>query len=527
MIKVLITDNIAEEAIEILKREKNLQVNERTNLSKDEIVECIKDYHALIVRSKTQVTKDIIEAGLKLKVIGRAGVGVDNIDVETATKRGIIVTNTPDANTISTAELTMAMMLALSRHIYQATASLKNNKWMKEKFTGVELYGKTLGIIGLGRIGIQVAKRALSFGMRILAYDPFVSLERARKIEVELVGLNELLKRADFITLHATLNDETKHMLGEKEFKLMKDGVRIINCARGGLINEMVLYKYLKVGKVAGCALDVFEKEPPDNNPLIGLDNVIATPHIGASTDEAKSNVSIQIVKQVLGILKGGVIENAVNFPQIEPAVMEEIKPYINLAEKLGKFQSQLVSEPIQTVKISYSGEIVNYQFEPITLALLKGLMEVMSPDRVNYVNASVVAHERGIKVIETKSTEEQDFANLITLEIETASFKKTVAGTLFGKRDPRIVAIDGYHVDAVPSGYLLVCSNHDKPGAIAHISSILSRNKINIAGMTVGRKEKRGKAVTVLNIDSIITSKHLKEIKNSPLIIEVSLIKL
>ncbi len=527
MMKILISDNLSQEAVGILKKEKGVKIEVKTKLSQDELLACIKDYQALIVRSRTRVTKEVIEAGINLKVIGRAGVGVDNIDLEAATKQGIIVMNTPDANTISTAELTMAMILALSRNIYQATASLKNNQWSKDKLTGVELYGKVLGIIGLGRIGSQVAKRALSFGMHVVAYDPFASVEQARKLEVKLLGLKELLPEADYISIHAPLSDETYHLLGEKEFKLMKDGVRVVNCARGGIIDEEALYRAIIQGQVAGCALDVFEKEPPHKNPLLGLEQVIVTPHIGAVTHEAKTNVAIQIARQVLEALKGGVVRNAVNFPRLEPEILEALRPYINLAERLGKFQAQLLTDYLQSLKITYIGEMNNYQLQPITVALLKGLLEPIFPERVNYINAPILAKERGIRIIETKSNQVEDFANLIVVETETPAGKRSVAGTLFGKEDLRIVRIDGYHVDAVPAGYLLVCSNHDQPGAIAHVSTILSRNGINIAGMTVGRKEIGGKAVTVINIDNSISVEVLKEVKDHPVIIEARLVKL
>ena len=525
--KILISDTLSEEAVEILKKEEDIKTDVKTKLSQSELLACIKDYQAIVVRSRTQVTKEVIEAGINLKVIGRAGVGIDNVDIKAATKQGIIVMNTPDANTISTAELTMAMMLALSRNIYQATASLKNNEWSKDKLTGVELYDKTLGIIGLGRIGGQVAKRALSFGIHVTAYDPFVSAEEAVKLEVKMLGLKEMLSESDYVSIHSPLSDETYHLLGKKEFKMMKDGVRIINCARGGIIDEQALYEAITDGKVAGCALDVFEKEPPENNPLVNLEQVIVSPHIGAVTQEAKTNVAIQIAGQVLTALKGGIVRNAVNFPCVEPEILEEIKPYINLAERLGRFQSQLLTEYLQTVRITYTGEMNNYQIRPITIALLKGILEPIFPERVNYINAPFLAKERGIKIVETKSNQTADFANLIMVETETPGCNRSVAGTLFGKEDPRIVRIDGYHVDAVPDGYLLVCSNHDKPGVIAHISTVLSRNGINIAGMTVGRKEIGGKAVTALNIDSAIPERLLEEIKNCSTIVDARLVKL
>lgn len=525
--KILISDDLSDEAIQILKKEKGIRTESKAGISHEDLLDCIRDYHALIVRSRTKVTEDVIEAGKNLKVIGRAGVGVDNIDIEAATKSGIVVMNTPDANTISTAELTMAMILALSRNIYQATALMKSNKWSKDKLTGVELYDKTLGIIGLGRIGSQVAKRAASFGMKIAAHDPFATEEQAKRLEVKLLDLKQLLAEADYISIHAPLSDETHHLLGKSEFKIMKDGVRVINCARGGIIDEEALHKAITKGKVAGCALDVFEKEPPGDNPLLALEQVIATPHIGAVTQEAKTNVSIQIAKQVLAVLRGEIVRNAVNFPQMEPEVLKEIKPYIDLAEKLGHFQSQIVTGCPQSVRITYTGEMNDHQTRPITLALLKGLLEPMFPDRVNYINAPILAAERGIRVVEAKSNLVEDFANLILLETETSEDTRSVAGTLFSKGDPRIVRIDSYHVDAVPSGYLLVCSNHDKPGVIAHVSTTLAENGINIAGMTVGRKDVGGRAVTALNIDDTISDKTLKEVKDSPLIIEARLVKL
>jgi D-3-phosphoglycerate dehydrogenase len=527
MVKILISDPLSEKALKILKKEKNIKPEMKTELSRKELLSCIKNYQALIVRSRTQVTKELIEAGKNLKVIGRAGVGVDNIDIEAATKKGITVINTPDANTISTTELTMAMILALSRNIYAATLSLKNNRWSKDNLTGVELYDKVLAIIGLGRIGSQVAKRAVSFGMHVVAYDPFVSKEEAVKKGAKLMPLKEIISTADYISIHTSLTNETYHLIGEKEFRKMKNGVRIINCARGGIIDEKALYKALVKGKVAGCALDVFENEPPDKGPLFDLDQVIVTPHIGAVTHEAKSNVAVQIAQSVMNTLKGEILQNAVNFPHLEPEMLELIRPYINLAEKLGKFQSQTFPGCLKRVRITYTGEMNNYQIKPITVALLKGLLEGAFSERVNYINAPVLAKERGIRVIEAKSNQIEDFANLIKVETETSKYSGSVAGTLFGNEDSRIVRINNNHVDAVPEGYLLVCSNRDRPGAIAHISKVLSRNNINIASMTVGRKKIGGRAVTVLNVDNYISEGILKKIKSNPIIIEARLVEL
>lgn len=524
--KILITEPFDQDAVNLLK-EVGLDVTLKINPSEEELVGMIAGFDALIVRSRTKVTGAVIKAGKNLKVIGRAGVGVDNIDVPAATRQGIIVMNAPDANTISTAELTMSLILALSRNIYQAIASLRAGKWEKSRLSGTELYGKTLGIIGLGRIGSAVAVRAGSFGMSIVAYDPFVSVDKARKLSVKLVSLDELLAQSDYITMHLSLTKETKYLLGKDAFAKMKTGVRIVNCSRGGVIDESALYNAIKEKKVAGCALDVFEKEPPVDNPLLSLDEVIATPHLGASTQEAQTKVSLQIAQQVKKALMENIVENAVNFPSIDPSILKEIQPYITLAEKLGSFQAQMVDGNIERLHITLGGEISDYQTQPFTLSLLKGLLEPTVTGAVNYVNSRYIAEERGIKIVETKSRDVQDFANLIHLEVETTKEKSSVAGTLFSKKEPRIVRINGYHVDASPEGYLLLCENYDKPGAVAHISAVLMEAGINIANMTVGRKEVGGRAVILLNIDSSVSDEVLEKIKNNPIIIQVRLLEL
>lgn len=526
MKKILITEPFGEDAVNLLKEE-GLDVVLKIHPSEEELAGMLEGFDALIVRSRTKVTEPVIKAGKNLTVIGRAGVGVDNIDVPAATRQGIIVMNAPDANTISTAELAMTLIMALSRNIYQAVSSLRSKKWDKSKLSGTELYGKTLGIIGLGRIGSTVAVRAAAFGMSVIAYDPFVSIEKAKKLSVKLVSLDELLGQSDYITLHLSLNKETRHLLGKNAFAKMKTGVRIVNCSRGGVIDETALYNAIKEKKVAGCALDVFEKEPPVDNPLLELDELIATPHLGASTQEAQTNVSLQIARQVKKALLENVIENAVNFPYVDPAILQEIQPYITLAEKLGSFQAQMADSNIERLSITYGGEIADYEVQPLTLSLLKGLLEPTVPGSVNYVNSMFIAEERGIKIAETKSRNVQDFANLIRLEVETTKDKSSVAGTLFSKKDPRIVRIDDYHVDASPDGYLLLCENYDKPGAVAHISAVLTEAGINIANMTVGRKQAGGKAVILLNIDSSLSTEVLQKIKDNPIIIQARLLEL
>lgn len=526
MAKILITEEFGEDALNLLK-EDGLEVTYMVNPPEEEIVKCLGDFDALIVRSRTKVNEKVITAGKKLKVIGRAGVGVDNIDVPAATKKGIIVMNAPDANTIATAELTMAHIMALSRKIYQAVSSLRARKWEKSKLSGTELYGKTLGIIGLGRIGSTVAVRAAAFGMEVIAYDPFVSVEKAKKLSVKLVSLDELFGQSDYITLHLSLTKETRHLIGTDAFAKMKNGVRIVNCSRGGVIDEEALYKAIKEKKVAGCALDVFEKEPSVDSPLLELDELIATPHLGASTKEAQTNVSLQIARQVKKVLKDNVIENAVNFPYVEPSILQEIQPYLTLAEKLGCFQSHMVDGNIERLNILYGGETAEYPSQPITLSLLKGLFEPTVPGTVNYVNSMFIAEERGIKITETKSRDVEDFANLIKIEVHTTKGTSSVAGTLFSKKDPRIVRIDEYHVDASPDGYLLLCENYDKPGAVAHISAVLTEAGINIANMTVGRKEAGGKAVILLNIDSSLSTETMEKIKRNPVIIQARLLEL
>ena len=524
--KVLISDSLSKEAIEILEREKEFKVDVNTKLTPDELKKVIKEYDALLVRSATKVTKDVINAADKLKIIGRAGVGLDNVDVNAASKKGVIVVNTPGGNTISTAEHTFSMMLALSRNIPKADLSMKKGEWERKKFMGVELYGKTLGIIGLGRIGTEVAKRALSFEMRVIAYDPYLSVDMAKELNIEPVDLATIFKESDYITVHTPLTDETKHVISEKEIALMKKSVRIINCARGGIVDEVALAKALESGRIAGAALDVYEKEPPKDSALIKLDNIVLSPHLGASTEEAQVNVAIDIANTVRDALLNKGVKNAVNMPCVDPEMFRVLEPYIRLTEKMGSMQAQLVEGHIKRVKVSYVGEILKYDLSPLTVALMKGMLTPILQETVNFVNALVISKERGITVVETKTAEVRDFASLIVVEVETDKAKSSLAGSLFTKVDPRIVKINDFYVDSVPEGYMLVISNKDVPGIIGQIGTILGKNNVNIAGMSFGRDEKGGKAVSILNIDSAVPKKVLDEMRNAKNIFEVKLVK-
>lgn len=527
MIKVLVSDALSEEGLKVFSEAKELTVDVKTDLKPDALKEIIKDYDALVVRSATKVTKEIIQAAAKLKVVGRAGVGLDNVDLDAATQKGIIVMNTPAGNTMSTAEHTFSMILALSRNIPQASGSMKKGEWKRSKFMGVELYGKTLGIVGFGRIGSEVAKRALSFGMKVLAFDPFLSAEVAESIGVESVELKKALERADYITVHTPLTDETRHMISDKEFAAMKKGVRVINCARGGIIDEAALVKAIKEQKVAGAAMDVFESEPLQaDSELLKLDNVITTPHLGASTEEAQINVAIEVAEIVRDALLGRGIRNAANYPCLEAEVSKILSPYINLGEKLGMFCAQLVEGRFQEAVISYSGEITKYNLSPVTMALAKGILQPILKETVNFVNAVSLLKERGIKLRESKSAQEGEFVNLIQLEIKTDKEVKNVFGTLSGNKQPRIVKIDDYYLELYPVGEMVFIRNWDKPGLIGSLGTLMGQNGINIAAMTFGRDKQGGKAISVLNVDSVVGPEIQDKIRKLENILTVKVIR-
>ncbi|MBU4077561.1 MAG: phosphoglycerate dehydrogenase [Euryarchaeota archaeon] len=519
--KVLVSDPIADQGIEILKNDVDVDI--ATGLEPSDLIKRIGNYEALIVRSETQVTKEVINAGKKLKIIGRAGVGVDNIDVNAATERGIIVVNAPEGNTISAAEHTIAMMMSMSRNIPQANASLKSKKWDRKKFMGVEVRGKMLGVVGLGRIGSEVAKRALGMEMIILAYDPFISAERAKDLGVELTTVEDIVRRADYITVHTPLTKETKDLISTKEFAIMRKGVRLINCARGGIINEEALAKAVKDGIVGGAAIDVFTKEPPFENPLIELDQVIMTPHLGASTEEAQINVAVTVAEQIVNALKGLPVKNAINMPYVKAEIMQILEPYFPLAEKMGKLGTQLIGN-YETIEISYCGEIADQSVAPVTLAVLKGLLEPMLGAGVNYVNAPTIAKERKLKVVESKSKTVVGYPSQISIKLSKKGESRVISGTVIGK-EPRIVQLDEYLIDVIPSGFMIVTRIEDRPNIIGPCCMILGKNDINIAGMQVGRIKAGGEAIMVLNIDHEVDKRILDEIKAVGGIIDARLV--
>ncbi|RMG66823.1 MAG: phosphoglycerate dehydrogenase [Nitrospirae bacterium] len=524
--KVLVSDNISPKGVEIMKKA-GLEVDVKTGLKPEELKEIIPEYHGLVIRSATKVTADVIEAALNLKVIGRAGSGLDNVDKEAATKKGIVVMNTPGGNTITTAEHAIAMMFALARNIPQATASMKAGKWEKKKFMGVELFNKTLGILGLGNIGSQVAKRALGLQMNVIGFDPFLSDERAKELGIEKVELDELFERSDFITIHTPLTSETRNLICKQTIAKMKDGVRIINCARGGIVNEKDLYEALESGKVAGAALDVFEKEPPEDLTLIGHERVICTPHLGASTKEAQENVAIAVAEQIVDYLLQGTIRNAVNFPSIPAEQVPHLMPYIKLSEILGKFTAQLYEGGISEVTLEFRGEAENIDTKPVTIAALKGLLEPILTETVNFVNAPFIAKERGIEVKETKSPDSGDYHNMLVIRVRANGKEHKICGTLIGKREPRIIKVEEFPVEVIPEGTMLFIYNNDRPGVIGNIGTTLGKNNINIARMHFGRVEAGGKAISVVSVDTEISQEVLNEIKALPNILSVHIIKI
>lgn len=533
--RVLVSDSLSEKGIKILK-DAGLSVNVTTKLSREELLNIIGEYDGLIVRSATKVTADVINAGKNLKVIGRAGAGLDNIDVAVATKKGIVAMNTPGGNTVTTAEHAMAMLLSMVRMIPQATASMKSGKWEKGKFTGIEFYNKILGIIGMGRVGSHVAKLAQGLLMNVMAYDPYLSPENAQKMGVPLVSLDELYQRADFITIHTPLTSETRNLLDAEAISKMKDGVMIINCARGGIVDENALYEALKCRKVAAAAFDVFLQEPIDpKNPLLTLNNFISTPHLGASTMEAQENVALAIAEQVVDYLNRGVIRNAANFPSVPQDVLPRLQPYIALAEKLGAFQASICEGGINKVSIEYRGKVAELSVAPLTIAALKGLLTPILEDTVNYINAPAIAQERGIEVDESKNRDAGDYISLITITVQTSSQTSgqtsgkinRAKGALFSRRDPRIIELNGYPLEVVPEGYMLVLSNIDKPGVVGNVGTLLGQHNINIARMHFGRDFPGGKVLSVISIDSPASPEILEKIRNLPNVLSVKQIKL
>ncbi|MHB1687473.1 MAG: phosphoglycerate dehydrogenase [Ignavibacteriaceae bacterium] len=527
MKKVIITDSVDKKCAAILESA-GFEVTYKPGMPKEEIQKVIKDYHGMVVRSDTQVTPDLIELMENMEVIGRAGAGVDNINLEAATRKGIIVMNTPGGNTISTAEHTMALMLSMCRNIAQSNQSLRAGKWERKKFSGTELWGKTLGVIGLGKIGREVAVRSKAFGMTVIGYDPVLSEEMAAKIGVSLVDLETVFKNSDVITVHVPLSEETKNLLSNETLQKCKDGVKLINCARGGIINEDALVNALNSGKVSAAALDVYTKEPPDfTGALIQHPKVVTTPHLGASTDEAQEKVAVQIAEQMVDLFNQKGVRGAVNAAAVESAGSKELIPYVKLAENLGTLHSQLNKGQLKKININYSGELLHSSTTLLSTAVLKGFLSKKMTAGVNLINAPFLAKEMGIKLNETKSGANSNYTNLMTVEFITDKETRMLAGTVFGNNEIRVVHIDEFHLELNPEGNMLFYANIDKPGMLAQVGKILAEANINIAGLSLGRLDIGKKALTVINVDSEIGKEVVKSISEIGGVTEVYAVKI
>jgi len=524
--RVLVTDALHESGVDVLRAE-GLAVDVTPTLPAAELARRVGAYAGLIVRSATRVTAEVIRAATALEVIGRAGVGLDNVDVDAASERGIVCMNTPGGNTIAAAEHTMAMLLAMARKLPQAHAQLKEGRWERERFLGAEVYGKTLGIVGLGRIGAEVARRAQGFAMTVIAYDPYLGAEVAQRLGVELVALDTLYERADFVTVHVPLTRDTRGLIGAPELAKMKDGVRLVNCARGGIVDETALSAAIQSGKVAGAALDVFEREPPWGSPLLDLEPVVVTPHLGASTEEAQTAVAVAIAQQVADLLLRGIVRNAVNAPSVDPELLKELAPYLGLAGKLGSLLGQVCEGRMQEVTLTYAGEVASLAVQPLTVTFLRGLLAVILEENVTDVNAPYLAKHRGIRVVESRTPVSEDFASLVTAELRTDVATRRVAGTLFHRREPRLVRLDGFGLEAHLAGWMLVFSNDDVPGVIGRIGTLFGGHGINIAGMQLGRERPGGRAVSILNLDSPVPDTVLAELRALPHIRSATLVRL
>lgn len=512
--KILVADDISSLGIEKLEALPDVTILVRTGMSESELTEEIRDTDALLVRSQTKVTAPVLEAAKQLKAIGRAGVGVDNIDIPAATRHGVVVINAPDGNTISAAEHTFAMLISMSRWIPAADRSIRDGRWDRKSFVGVELRGKTLSVLGMGRIGTEVAKRAKVFGMRVVGFDPYLTDARAKEVGVTRASLEDAIAEADFITVHTPLTKDTHHMINAGAFARMKDGVRIVNCARGGIIDEHALSDALASGKVASAAIDVFEQEPlASDHPLRNYTNVVLTPHLGASTVEAQENVAIDVAEQVGLLLQGKPFQNAVNLPSLSSEQKQFLDPYLHLGEQLGLFAGQWVAEAVSEVEIAFTGPIADHDVSFVTRAVVKGWLSQHYGDEANYVNALFLAEQAGISVREVKQPRAKVFTNLVTLTVRSEHEEHRIAGTLYNGFGPRIVEIDGYTVDAAPEGKMLLTRHIDKPGMIGRIGSILGDAGVNIGAMQVGRRETGGEAVMVLCVDKVIPSDVLSQI--------------
>ncbi len=522
MFRILVTETLAPEGIR--KLESAAAVDVLTGLSQDELALRISDYDALVVRSATQVTTDVLSNARKLRVIGRAGVGVDNIDVDAATQRGILVVNSPSGNTTAAAELTVALMLSLARRIPQADAALRSGRWERKLFVGTEVYGKTLGVIGLGRIGLEVSRRARALGMRVIAYDPFANAALAERNGVELRDFDEVLAESDFLTLHAPLTEQTRHMIGKAQLERMRDGVRIINCARGGLVDEEALAAAIRSGKVAGAAVDVFSREPvgPDH-PLVQLAENVVTPHLGASTEEAQVAVAVDVAEQVVDVLQGRPPRSPVNMPHLTAEAYHSVRPYLDLGQRMGSLLAQLTLSdlgrgfPSDAVEVRYAGDFGDRPTHAITRAVLAGLLSPILSAPANLVNAPMLAAARGISVTETQTASREEYSSLVTVTLRSHGRQHSASGTAYGPSHLRIVEVDGYEVTFSPAGTLLLTQHVDRPGMIGAIGTLLGKNGVNIAGMDLGRKHEGGLALMVLSVDDPIPPELVEEIRRLP----------
>jgi D-3-phosphoglycerate dehydrogenase len=512
VVRVLVSDTIAEAGLEILKQAS--EVDYRPKLSKENLLQIIGEYDALMVRSETRVASEVIEAGSRLKVIGRAGVGVDNIDVQAATRRGILVVNSPEGNTVAAAELTIALLLSLARKIPQADRSMRAGEWRRMQFTGTELYKKTLGVIGLGKIGRETARRARAFEMHVIGYDPYLPVEHIRQLGVESVELESLFSLSDFITLHTPLTAQTRHIINTRSLALMKPGVRIINCARGELVEVDALAGAIESGHVAGAALDVFPQEPPSPDlAILQQPQNVLTPHLGASTEEAQSKVAVDVAEQIVAVLKGNVPHSPVNLPPIPSDLMERVEPYLKLAEKTGRLHMQLLDSPISALSVHFAGEWESLPLDIIARSVLVGLISLTTDEPVNLVNAPLMAQQRGLRIEWSHAGESDLYSTMMSATVRHAAGEQRIAGTVFGRHDLRITHIDDLLVDIVPEGILLVTEHHDRPGIIGRVGTLLGNHQINIAGMHVGRDKVGGRAMMMVKVDDPVSFELMTEI--------------
>ncbi|HMA84148.1 MAG TPA: phosphoglycerate dehydrogenase [Desulfosalsimonadaceae bacterium] len=516
--KVLISDNLGQAGIDIFENESGIDVDVKTGLPPDELQSIIPAYDALVIRSATKVTEDLLNSAKNLKVVGRAGIGLDNVDIPAATKKGVMVMNTPGGNVVTTAEHTIALMMSLTRNIPQGTASLKAGRWDKKKLQGREIMNKAIGVIGYGKIGSVAADRARGLKMRVMIYDPVISPETIEKKGFEAVTLDTLYQEADYITVHVPKSKNTLGMIDAAAFEKMKSGVMLINCARGGIVDEAALKDALESGKVAGAALDVFETEPlPADHPLLGFDNVVLTPHLGASTIEAQTNVAVAVAQQIIEYLKNNNIINAVNVPSIPGKLLDKLQPYLYLADRMGCLVAQFTSGQLKEVRVEYNGDFQDLDMSPVTTGFVKGLLDPMVPDEVNSINAPMLAKEKGIKVSETSTAESQEFTNLISAEVVTTAETYRVAGTVFGKSDSRIVRFNDFRIEIVPQGHLALIHNMDEPGAIGSIGNTLGENGINISRMQVGREASGENNIILIRTDTPINASVIEKIQALP----------